>query len=219
MKRPEDWGSREKHSMYRYWCQFRRNWGGATGEWGKDFWLFVKEVGERPSPDHMLVRKECHEPYGPLNAVWVTNKSEFRGQSKIGADYQRMRRANDPTYEHKKKLQRHGVTLEEYESLLERQNGVCAICERPEPRVHQQSGVPQRLSLDHCHDTHAVRGLLCSYCNSAIGQMDDEPALLERAISYLRNPPAKDMGITHSGRHAPKIYSRSPSPHVTKPTQ
>lgn len=47
------------------------------------------------------------------------------------------------------------------------------------------------LSLDHCHVTGVFRGWLCSNCNTAIGLLQDNPVLLERAADYVRF-----MGIT-----------------------
>ena len=39
--------------------------------------------------------------------------------------------------------------------------------------------------IDHCHETGKVRGLLCSKCNIALGNFDDDIETLKRAISYL----------------------------------
>ncbi len=56
------------------------------------------------------------------------------------------------------------------------QDGKCAIC-----RI-----VPSRtMAVDHCHDTGAIRGLLCSNCNTGIGLLRDNPEILARAIIYL----------------------------------
>src|SRR5687768_13778244 len=56
---------------------------------------------------------------------------------------------------------RFGITIEQYEQLLEAQGGVCGICGRPPGKL--------RLAVDHNHETGEVRGLLCSDCNTAIG--------------------------------------------------
>lgn len=72
----------------------------------------------------------------------------------------------------------YGITLEQYEAMLEAQDGVCKICGSPPGR--------KRLHVDHCHVTKVVRGLLCSPCNTALGAFKDDEELLERAIAYLR---------------------------------
>jgi len=74
-------------------------------------------------------------------------------------------------------------TKEDYETLLVKQQGVCAICKNEERR----KDVKIRLSVDHCHITNKVRGLLCGNCNRAIGLLKDDPSLLIQASKYLTN--------------------------------
>lgn len=78
---------------------------------------------------------------------------------------------------------KYGITQDEYDALLKQQNGVCAICLSPQMTVRQ--GKTIMLCIDHDHETDEVRGLLCSKCNVALGQMDDSPALLRQAAEYL----------------------------------
>lgn len=65
--------------------------------------------------------------------------------------------------------------------MLEGQNHVCAICSRPETR-----GKTKYLSVDHCHTTGKVRGLLCAKCNTVLGYMNDNPDYLTKAMEYLK---------------------------------
>lgn len=74
-------------------------------------------------------------------------------------------------------LGRYGLSVEQYNSLLDRQNGVCAICRKIDGDIS--------LSVDHDHQTGEVRGLLCSLCNKGLGHFDDNPQLLQEAINYL----------------------------------
>jgi len=46
--------------------------------------------------------------------------------------------------------------------------------------------VPQRLCVDHNHQTGEVRGLLCQKCNTGIGNMKDSIKILSQAILYLK---------------------------------
>ena len=69
------------------------------------------------------------------------------------------------------------LSLGQYEAALSRQHGVCFVCGEP-----PKSG--QRLQVDHDHHTHVMRALLCGKCNSALGLMREEPALLRRLASY-----------------------------------
>lgn len=76
---------------------------------------------------------------------------------------------------------RYGISLEQYEAMLELQDGRCAICGR------HGDEFGRRLAVDHCHETGKVRGLLCINCNPGIGAFRDNPELLRRAASYLED--------------------------------
>jgi hypothetical protein len=71
---------------------------------------------------------------------------------------------------------RYGITLAEYEEMERQQDGKCQICGKR----------PPRLAVDHSHETKSVRALLCTNCNTAVGMLDDDPALAEAVAAYLR---------------------------------
>lgn len=80
----------------------------------------------------------------------------------------------------KTKLQeKYGISVEKYEEMLQKQEECCNICKR------HQSEFKVRLSVDHCHKTGAVRGLLCSYCNRMLGLWQDDAQKFKRAAEYL----------------------------------
>ncbi len=70
----------------------------------------------------------------------------------------------------------------DFNDLLIRQGGVCAICEQP-PRGDWKNN--KNLHVDHDHKTGQVRGLLCPDCNTSIGKMKDSPEMLRKAAEYL----------------------------------
>lgn len=75
-------------------------------------------------------------------------------------------------------LKRHfGITVQEYDLLLEKQQGRCLIC---------LSIDDKKLAVDHDHKTGRIRGLLCQRCNTTLGRVEDSIELLERMISYLK---------------------------------
>lgn len=76
---------------------------------------------------------------------------------------------------------KYGITVEDYEQMLEEQQGVCAIC-RCAP-----SGRFRRLSVDHDHKTGKVRGLLCDPCNRILGMVQDRVEHLDSFVAYLEN--------------------------------
>jgi hypothetical protein len=73
-----------------------------------------------------------------------------------------------------------GIPYEEYERLFDLQSGVCAICSQPE-----RSSKNSYLSVDHCHTTGVIRGLLCNSCNRALGYFYDSTSNLINAVNYL----------------------------------
>lgn len=77
------------------------------------------------------------------------------------------------------------MSLEEYNALFEQQGGVCRICQQPERAFSKRSGKTMWLTVDHCHHTMRVRGLLCKMCNTALGQLGDDRGRLLQMIAYL----------------------------------
>lgn len=85
-------------------------------------------------------------------------------------------------------LKRHyNLSAEEYDIILKKQNNVCLICGQVEVSTRNDGNGKRRLSVDHCHKTGKVRGLLCSNCNKALGGFKDSTTILEKAIEYLKN--------------------------------
>lgn len=90
-----------------------------------------------------------------------------------------------PSYESKRKWNyktRYNITVEEYDALFAKQNGVCAICEKPENMT--KGDKLHALAVDHNHETLQVRGLLCMSCNTKLGYFEKNN-LLHRMIAYL----------------------------------
>jgi hypothetical protein len=85
-------------------------------------------------------------------------------------------------------LVNYGLEVGRYESMLNEQDGGCAICFK----TPEENG--KRLAVDHDHTCcpgkkscgRCVRGLLCDACNHSIGRMEDDVSRLERAIAYIK---------------------------------
>jgi len=108
-------------------------------------------------------------------------------------EYRRNHRKNNPEKyrlsSKRKYLKLHyGITLEQYETMLNKQQGKCCICNSDLLLVR---GV-----VDHDHRCcsgpktcgKCIRGILCSNCNSGIGLLLDDYQIVQRAAEYLRVP-------------------------------
>lgn len=84
---------------------------------------------------------------------------------------------------YKRLYDKYGVTKEWYFEQLEKQDHKCAICSCEEPRGNGNV----HFHVDHCHSTGKVRGLLCSSCNTALGNFKDSTELMRKAIEYINN--------------------------------
>lgn len=102
------------------------------------------------------------------------------------AAYMREYRIKNPDIVRNNDLKKkYGISLEQFEQLLLKQNSVCAICKEPETKLEWRSKRPLPLSVDHCHETGKIRGLLCADCNRALGMFRDSPEVLLSAIKYV----------------------------------
>lgn len=126
-------------------------------------------------------------------ARYLANREEILRRSRIynrkNAD-KRHRYAKRWYREHKdtthrdRMLKRFGITVADYEMLLKKQMGRCAICRTKAP-LPPYSPAKKRFAVDHCHRTGRVRGILCGRCNSGVGQFRDSPNLMRAAARYL----------------------------------
>lgn len=73
----------------------------------------------------------------------------------------------------------YGVTENQYQEMIQKQNNTCAICNTSEP------GGRGGWHVDHNHTTGKVRGLLCHCCNTGLGLFKDSQELLIKAKDYL----------------------------------
>jgi hypothetical protein len=85
-------------------------------------------------------------------------------------------RALQKRYQQKALAQKYGLSVQELGALVINAQGVCPICLRSDRA---------RFVVDHDHEQGKPRGILCSRCNTGLGQFDDNPTLLRRALKYL----------------------------------
>jgi len=72
----------------------------------------------------------------------------------------------------------YGITIDEYETMMSRQGGVCACCGGKE-------WGPKGPGVDHNHETGKIRGILCGWCNCAAGYLGDNPGRIRMLADYI----------------------------------
>jgi len=115
----------------------------------------------------------------------VCGKKPIHAKKMCGACYAKHRDVINPEMRTNADLKRHfGITIDDYNRMLEYQNFCCAICGK---RVEDMdNGMAKRFDVDHDHSTGKIRGLLCGNCNRGIGNLQDSPENLQSAIQYLK---------------------------------
>jgi len=129
-----------------------------------------EEIKEKASTRYQKTKEECNERskrYREENLEKVKTK-------------QKEWYLNNPEKIKEQKLKKnYGISLEQYNEMFDKQKGRCAIC-----GTHQNE-LKQMLSVDHCHETNRIRGLLCNGCNRGIGYLKDDIRIVENALKYL----------------------------------
>lgn len=112
--------------------------------------------------------------YGPTGNPWRRNRCQpcYNQYMREYKDRRGYRYNKDRALK-----QSFGITIEDYDMMMAKQSGVCAICEQEDKNF--------ALSVDHDHATGAVRGLLCSPCNRALGLLKESPKNMLSMIDYI----------------------------------
>lgn len=76
---------------------------------------------------------------------------------------------------------RYGLTQEQFNEMIKLQGNKCMICQR-----FFYSAKHTRPCIDHDHKTGKLRGIVCDRCNVLLGTAEDNVAILENSIEYLR---------------------------------
>ena len=110
-------------------------------------------------------------------AVFEANPEPYRERA-------RQAQVDDPLLSRKRTCKKYGMTLEDYDALLEKQGGHCGMC----PATASGHNMTEDLLIDHHHITKEVRGLLCSSCNLLLGKAkaDHGNEILLGALFYLK---------------------------------
>jgi hypothetical protein len=142
----------------KYAKDYRQNHLDKIKIWLKD----NKEKIKRQAKEHYLKNKETIDK---RNRLWKKNN-----KNKIKNRYL---------------ITNYNISFNEYNKLFESQNGVCAICNKPETFRGNNKKI-KFLAVDHNHQSGKVRGLLCMKCNILLGNCEENIIILQKTIEYLK---------------------------------
>lgn len=138
---------------------------GKVKDSEKDFYPYRNRKGE---PRVLPRCKDCSKA---ISTAWQRenrDKVNQREREKGRTEEQKLQR----------RLKMYGLTEIEFVALEAAHQDLCAIC---------KESLVEKSNIDHNHDNGAVRGLLCTKCNTGLGAFRDSPALLVRAALYLKD--------------------------------
>jgi hypothetical protein len=119
---------------------------------------------------------QYHREYNRKYKRDPKNKDKLREYDR---QYKRKYAKEHKRYNQKRNLRRYGLTIKEYDEILELQGGVCFLCKKPPNR--------KKLAVDHNHSTGERRMLLCSACNLTVGVVESSPDYISRLLDYINN--------------------------------
>ena len=130
--------------------------------------------------------KECTK-CGAIKELTEFGNYTYKGQPRKRAacksckNAQQIKRYSEAPEVHREYLykKKYGISIQEYDELLDAQGGCCKICGTDTPNGQG------RFVIDHNHVSGEIRGLLCSTCNTGLGNFFDNPQFLKNAATYL----------------------------------
>ena len=150
---------------------------GCSAKYHRAHWVYstsIKPVGKwsKLNPE---IRKETRLNHYKENKDKINEKKRlWRTSHKELNSFQQFKDGIKRKY---------GLTLEQHQALIDKQENKCAICghEMVDGRVGRYCR-----NTDHIHGTKKLRGILCNCCNKVIGYAYDDISVLENAIKYLK---------------------------------
>ena len=127
----------------------------------KEITAFHKDKGKKCG-----YKSKCKKCSREIQKQWENKNKDKRRKYRLKGEY--------------------GITPNDFDYLLRKQNGKCAIC------GITQCPTGRRFAVDHCHKTGKVRGLLCQACNTGLGKFNDSVHNLEEAVKYLKSKDNSD---------------------------
>jgi len=127
------------------------------------------------------------ETQARCHAYYMSHKKEHQARCKVWNDAHREERIvyhrkyniiHREELRERKLVKAYGISLLQYNALLDSQGGACAICKR----MDWNGRGPH---VDHDHTTGKIRGIVCSSCNTGLGYIRDNPGIARAMADYL----------------------------------
>lgn len=85
----------------------------------------------------------------------------------------------------------YGLDPRQFLEMFELQRHACLICGKK--LVLNSSDRSEVPCVDHCHDSGAVRGILCRACNVAVGWLEKDVERTRRCYRYIAGRPLEEF--------------------------
>ena len=141
--------------------------------------------------DKFVKRNDRKSGIGSICKMCVNERCKLwnkRNRDRVLARARELYKQNDGMGSKNSQLKRmYGITLDQYNKMLVDQSNKCAICGK------EQLKYRRRLSVDHCHETNKVRGLLCHPCNAAFGLLQENMDIILNMANYAKKHLTQDL--------------------------
>lgn len=134
---------------------------------------------KRKNEEKKYYKSSCKKCSYKSKLQWEKDNPDL--DKKIKKKARKKYKSNKNLIRSNKYKERYGITLDQYNKILEDQNYKCKICKTEDTG----SKLTSNLCVDHCHKTGKVRGILCNKCNSALGFFKDNKNIIKQALLYL----------------------------------
>ena len=146
-------------------------WAMTYGEWPESRVRFIDGDTLNLKIDNLVLSNTIQS-----DADHSTSEGKTRYMKEYNASF-------PDKIKHNSLMYKFGIGLPEYIQMAVDRGNKCDICGQPEKQ--ERAGKVKALAVDHDHKSGAIRGLLCSDCNTALGKFQDSKDLLTSAIAYL----------------------------------
>ena len=110
---------------------------------------FVEDAGKKPDHAYALKRIDTSGIFEPSNVRWAIKTQNSTSHALKAEAQRRFRKANPDYVKNSELRKKYGITLDDYNRMLDAQKGVCAICGNPETRIDKHVDKVSSLAVDH----------------------------------------------------------------------